>query len=93
MGQQETPSAEEIARIIPHCPSCGSDRYYSLTENAPMAFRLKSLRCEVCQHDILAEARQVEISQREPKSAPVWFASLAFLIALELLALTGLLWE
>ncbi len=77
---------------MPNCPSCGSDRYHSLTENTRQEFRLKTLRCEVCQYDILEEVRQLQLSQREPESARIWFVCLAFLLVLEALALTGLLW-
>lgn len=93
MDRKKEHTAQEIAKMVPHCPNCGSGKYYSLTENASAAFRLKSLRCEVCQHDILAEARQIEQARRDPASAPAWLAALLFFIVLEILALTGLLWK
>ena len=93
VGPNRTRTAKEIAKIVPHCPCCGSDRYHSLTENARQEFRLKTLRCEVCQYDILAEARQLELGRCDPISAPIWFACLTFLIVLEALLLTGVLWE
>lgn len=92
MDRAKEHTAQEIAKLVPHCPNCGSGKYYSLTENGSAAFHLKSLRCEVCQHDILAEARQLEQAQRDPPSAPIWLVALLFLIVLEILALTGLLW-
>jgi len=91
--QEQPPTAREIGKIVPRCPSCGSDRYHSLTENSRQGFRLKTVRCDVCQYDILAAARMIETGKRDAASAPIWFVCLIFLIAVEALALTQLLWE
>lgn len=92
MAQESHRTARDIANVVPSCPSCGSRCYSSLTENAREGFRLRTLRCELCNCDILAQARQLEYARREPSSAPLIFACLAALIVLEVLALTGLLW-
>lgn len=92
MLQKADMTAQDVAIAVPRCPACGCRSYTSLTENERDGFRLKTLRCDVCNYDILAEARQLEFVRREPSSAPLVFACLLFLLVLEVLALTGLLW-
>ena len=84
-------AAQEIAKIIPHCPSCGGDRYYSVTENAGEDFRLKALRCEACEFDILGAFHNIMPTSRQHNDAPILFAILACLAALELAFLVEVL--
>lgn len=86
-------TARDIARVVPRCPSCGSRCYRSLTENTRDGFRLKALRCDRCNCDILAQAIQLNDARREPASASLIFGGLTILILLELFALLGLMWS
>lgn len=86
------PSAQDVAKVMPTCPSCGCDRYCSITENGSGGFLLKSLRCENCQFDILKAFNQVEGANGDPKLAMAWSVVLCFLIVSEIVLIATQVW-
>lgn len=87
MEPDQPPSAREIGKIVPACPRCGSTNYHSLVENAPQSFRLKALRCEACEFDILSAYWRLEKGRLESRSGLGVSAGLTCIILMELLTI------
>jgi hypothetical protein len=90
MAEQHTLRAEDVVRIIPNCPSCGSDRYHSVTENAQPGFCLRAVRCEVCHFDILNAFLHLPPPSQMRKPGWRTFALLAGIAIFELAFLLSL---